>query len=212
VKVGSSERWVLVRSALRAPIPERVRADLGFGALITAMFLVEVFTGILLSLYYQPSPETVEASVQFIMRDVSWGWLVRGVHHWASGGLVALCVLHLLRVFIGARYRDGRAWLWYLGALALVFIAVSTFTGEILGWDNAAYWRVRGLLAQVESVPFVGRELADILRGGAEVSATTLSRTYSLHTMFVPWLVWMLLLANVALLVREVRRGRGAVQ
>lgn len=201
----------MARAALRTPIPEHVRADLGFGALIIALFLVQVFTGIMLSLYYQPSPDSVSESVQFIMRDVSQGWLVRGLHHWASSGLVAMCALHLVRVFVGARYRNGRSWIWYIGALVLLLVIASTFTGEILGWDNAAYWRVRGLLEGLEELPLIGPGLADIVRGGPEVSATTLSRTYTVHAMFVPWLVWMLLIANLALIVRDMRRTSGGV-
>jgi quinol-cytochrome oxidoreductase complex cytochrome b subunit len=198
----------MTRVALRAPIPRDLRGDLGMGALIVALFLVQVFTGILLSLYYQPAPETVAESVQFIMRDVSWGWLFRGLHHWASSGLIVMCGFNLARILVGARYR-GRAWLWYLGVLALLCIVLSAFTGGLLVWDNQAFWRVRAILSDVETIPLIGAGLADILRGGADVSATTLSRTYSAHTLFVPWLIWMLLLVNLALIVRDVRRARG---
>lgn len=199
----------LMRATLRAPIPEHVRADFGFAALIMALFLVQVCTGIMLSLYYQPSPDAVSESVQFIMRDVSQGWLVRGLHHWAAAGLVAMCGLHLVRVFVSARYHHGRSWIWYIGALVLLLVIASTFTGEILGWDNSSYWRVRGLLEGLERLPLIGAGLADIVRGGPEVSATTLSRTYTAHAMFVPWMVWMLLMANLALIVRDMRRING---
>lgn len=199
----------MAKSAMRAPIPHQLRADLGLSVLILVLFLVQVFTGILLSLYYQPSPGAVSESVQFIMRDVNWGWLVRGLHHWASTGLIVMCCLHVARALLGARYRSGRSWVWYLGVFALLFVVLSAFTGELLTWDNQAYWRVRQILADVETIPLIGGEVADIVRGGPEVSATTLSRTYSAHTQFVPWLVWMLLAVNLALTVREVRRANG---
>ncbi|MCY3001586.1 MAG: cytochrome b N-terminal domain-containing protein [Planctomycetota bacterium] len=197
----------MLKAALRSPIPHELRGDLGLGALVIALFLLQVFTGILMSLYYQPSPDAVAESVQYIMRDVSWGWLVRGLHHWSSSALIVACLVHLARAVLAARYR-GRAWYWYLGVLATMLVILSAFTGELLTWDNDAYWRVRAILADVETIPLVGPELAAIVRGGSEVSATTLSRTYSAHSLFVPWMVWMLLISSFGLIVRDVRRGK----
>lgn len=202
----------LVRKAGRASIPPAAQTDLAFAVSLLLLFLIQVATGILLSLYFAPAPDSVSDSVQFIMRDVSWGWLVRGLHHWSSPALALLCALHLLRVFIGGRYRFGQAWMWYLGVAVLALVLVETFSGDLLTWDNIAYWRVRGLLESLESIVWIGPTVADILRGGPEVSATTLSRTYSAHTLFVPWLTWMLILANVALLVRRVFMPRGGGQ
>jgi quinol-cytochrome oxidoreductase complex cytochrome b subunit len=196
----------LARSALRAPIPHDLRGDLGMSVLILALFLLQVFTGILLSLYYQPSPEAVSESMQFIMRDVSWGWLLRGLHHWVSSGLILVCCAHLARALWGARYR-GREWYWYLGALVMVLVVVLSFTGELLVWDNQAYWVVREFLADLETIPLVGPSVADVVRGGSEVNASTLSRTWTAHALFTPWLVWMLLMSNLALIVRDVRRA-----
>ena len=207
----SQERGLLhlTRNALRTPVPPAARADLAFAVSLLVLFLLQVFTGILLTLYYQPSPETVSDSVQFIMRDVSWGWLIRGLHHWTSPALVLLCSLHLARVMYRGLYRFGQAWVWYVGLAVLALVLAETLSGDLLNWDNLAYWRVRHLLESVESLAWIGPTLADILRGGPEVSATTLSRTYSAHTLFVPWLAWMLLLINVALLVRRVFQREG---
>jgi quinol-cytochrome oxidoreductase complex cytochrome b subunit len=199
-----------LRRALRTPIPDDQRADLWLGGLVLVVFLTQVFTGILLSLYYQPSPVTVAASVQFIMRDVSWGWLVRGVHHWSASVLIVLCAAGLARAFFLRLYRTRPAGSWYLGWFVLALVVALAFTGELLTWDNQAFWRVQRALLGVEAVPLVGPSLASILRGGPEVSATTLSRTYSLHTLFAPWLVWMLLLANAGMLVWRLRRRPGA--
>ncbi len=199
----------LARHTLRAPIPHALRGDLGMAVLVLALFLLQVFTGILLSLYYQPSPETVAESMQFIMRDVSWGWLLRGLHHWVSTGLILVCCAHLARALVGARYR-GREWFWYLGACILPLVVALSFTGELLVWDNQAYWTVREFLGDVETIPAVGPELADIVRGGSDVNASTLSRVWTAHALFAPWLVWMLLTANLALIVRDVRRAWGS--
>jgi quinol-cytochrome oxidoreductase complex cytochrome b subunit len=197
----------LVRDALRAPIAPALRTDLVFAAALLALFLIQVFTGILLSLYYQPSTDTVAESVQFLMRDVEWGWLVRGLHHWSSPALAFVGCVHLARVAFTRSYRFGRAWIWYLGLGVLALTVLQAFSGDVLAWDDAAYWRVRRLFEGVESIPWIGATLADILRGGQEVGATTLSRMFSAHTMFVPWLLWMLLLLNAALLARGIARG-----
>lgn len=196
----------LVREGVRTPIPPALRTDLAFAAALLVLFLIQVFTGILLSLYYQPSTETVSESVQFIMRDVDWGWLVRGLHHWSSPALALLCCAHLLRVAVTGRYRQGRAWVWYLGLAVLALVLLQAFSGDILDWDNSAYWRLRRLFEALESVPWIGPTAADIFRGGPQVGATTLTRAFSAHTMFVPWLVWMLLLVNAALLARSIPR------
>ena len=196
----------ILHRALRAPVPSEFRIDLGLGGLVMATFLTQVTTGILLTLYYQSSTVTVADSVQFIMRDVGWGWLVRGLHHWSSSALIVLCALVIVRMLLFGLYRHGNAGAWYIAWSVLGLVGVLAFSGELLAWDNQAYWRVRSALSGIESVPLVGASLAEILRGGKEVSGTTLSRTYSLHTLFVPWLVWMLLLSQAGLLIARVRR------
>jgi len=198
----------IARRTLRAPISHELRGDLGMAVLLVALFLLQAFTGILLSLYYQPAPEAVAESMQFIMRDVSWGWLMRGLHHWVSTALIVVACVHLARALFGARYR-GREWFWYLGALVLPLVVALAFTGELLAWDNQAYWTVREFLSDIETIPLIGPELADIVRGGSDVNASTLSRTWTAHALFAPWLVWMLLAANLALIVRDVRRAWG---
>jgi quinol-cytochrome oxidoreductase complex cytochrome b subunit len=200
-----------LKRALRTPIPREFTLELLLVGLILVGFLTQVFTGILLTLYYQASPVTVADSVQFIMRDVSWGWLVRGLHHWSSSALIVLCALHLLHSLLLGRYRFGNAASWYVGWIVLALVTLLAFTGDLLLWDNQAYWRVERLLAEIESLPGFGPSLATMLRGGSQVCATTLSRTYSLHTLFVPWLVWMLLLTSSALFIARIRRRIGGV-
>ena len=201
----------ILNRALRSPIPPDLRTDLLLAGSIFVVFLAQVFTGILLTLYYQSSPVTVADSMQFVMRDVSWGWLARGMHHWCSAALILLVGLWLLRMLFFGLYRAVNASTWYLGWCVLALVLVLAFSGELLTWDNQAYWRIDHVLLGVEALPLVGANLAAMLRGGSEVSATTLSRTYSLHTMFVPWLVWMLLLIRTGLLIARIRRRLGGV-
>lgn len=215
MSVGQDKEHGVLRSlwsVLRRPVPPGHRADLFFGWVIVLVFLLQVLTGILMSIYFEPSPTTVADSVQFIMRDVDWGWLVRGVHHWASHALIVILALHLLIVFVRGRYRAAGSSNWYTGVLVLFLVVALTYSGELLSWDHEAYWRVTRALERVESFGSLGSALAYIVRGGDSVTATTLSRTYTAHGMFLPWLVFVLLMANLWFLARRIqsRRGGGA--
>jgi hypothetical protein len=106
---------------LRRPVPPEYRGDLFFGWVLLTLFLVQVATGILLSIYYEPSPVAVAQSVELLMRDVDWGWLMRGVHHWASHAMIVLVLVHLLWLFVRGRYRAAGAPGWTIAVLLLGF-------------------------------------------------------------------------------------------
>lgn len=194
---------------LRRPVPPQRRGWLAFGWVIVILFLGQVVTGILLSFYYQPSPDLASESVKYVMRDVTWGWLLRGLHYWAGQAMIVAGLIQLVRVFVAGAYRGDGASHWWLGLLLMSLVLLFGFTGELLPWDAGAYWRISAALARVETVPWVGTELAAILRGGAEVTASTLSRTYSAHVMLLPWLAFILLVLDVWLLAARRRPGAG---
>lgn len=199
-------------SVLRRPVPPEHRLDLFFGWVILILFLLQVLTGILLSIYFEPSPTTVAESVQFIMRDVDWGWLVRGVHHWAAHMLIVIVALHVLSLFVRARYRGEGSSGWYTAVLVLFLAVGLTYSGELLAWDHETYWRVTRALDGLASFGALGKALAYSARGGDDVTATTLSRTYTMHGMFLPWLVFVLLVANLWILARRIQGWRGGVR
>lgn len=193
---------------LRRPVPPEFRGNLFFGWVILIVFLVQVLTGIMLSIYFEPSPATVAESVQFIMRDVDWGWLVRGVHHWAAHMLIAIVALHLFFLLMSGRYRGAGSPNWYAAVLVLFLTVGLTYSGELLTWDQETYWRVSRALERFASFGALGESLAFLARGGDEVTATTLSRTYTAHGMFLPWLMFVLLVANLWFLARRIRGWR----
>lgn len=199
-----------VWSTLRGSVPHEHRTDLVLGLLIVFVFLVQIATGIMLALFYQPSPVTVAESVQLIMRDVDWGWLVRGLHHWTAQAILVLCAVQLVRLFLSRAYRGKGSSAWYLGLLVLANSMLLAYSGELLVWDNEAYWRITRALGQVESAPLVGQWLAEVLRGGGEVSATTLSRAFSVHSLFLPWVLWLLVVAEAFFFARRLRETREA--
>lgn len=177
--------WALLRS----PVPPAQRTDLLLALLILFLFALQVATGILLAFFYQPSPETVGDSVQLIMRDVDWGWVVRGLHHWSAQAILPLCAFHVLRILFQGSYRGRGSSSWNLGLLVLLCVTLLAYTGELLVWDQSAFWRITHALEQVESAPIVGTWVAHVLRGGDEVSATTLSRIFSVHSLLLPWVL-----------------------
>lgn len=187
---------------LRRPVPPSLRNELGLLWVTGALFAVQVVTGILLTLYYQPTPDSVRESIAFLMRDVSWGWLMRGLHHWAAQAMILVVAVRLVYLYWTARYAHSH-WAWYGCVLSFWIVSVQTFSGDLLPWDESAYGQVTQLLAGLEAVPWIGDFLAVILRGGARVSATTLTRTYSAHAMFLPWVIWLLLLGDLWLSARR---------
>jgi quinol---cytochrome c reductase cytochrome b subunit, bacillus type len=197
--------WAL----LRTPVPPERRGVLTFGWLILLLFGAQLVTGVLLSVYYEPAPESAATSVRFLMRDVDNGWLVRGLHHWSATAILALAVLQLVRVLATRAYR-GRAWSWYLGLALFGLIAAQAFTGGLLPWDEGAYRTAASALQRLEGVPLVGHALASFLRGGAVVAGHTLSRAYTLHVLLLPWISLAVVALNVWMLVR--RRAQGAAR
>lgn len=197
--------WLVLRSPVR---PEQ-RTELMLGLGILLCFVLQVATGILLALFYQPSPATVAESVQLIMRDVDWGWLVRGLHHWTANALLPLCALQIVWLLATGKYKGRSSSGWYLGLLVLGLSVLLAYSGELLVWDNRAFWRITNALQQVESAPFFGRWLAHVLRGGDEVNATTLSRVFTLHSLLLPWTLWLVVVAEAWFLARRLRERVG---
>lgn len=195
---------------LRRPVPPGERNDLLLALLILFLFVLQVATGILLAFFYQPSPVTVADSVQLIMRDVEWGWVVRGMHHWSAQAILPLCAFQVARILFRGAYRGQHSSSWSLGLLVLLCVTLLAYSGELLVWDQSAFWRITRALEQVQSAPIVGPWIAHVLRGGDEVSATTLSRVFSVHSLLLPWVLWLLVVFEGWFFATRLRAGREA--
>ncbi|MBK8180935.1 MAG: cytochrome b N-terminal domain-containing protein [Planctomycetes bacterium] len=196
-------------SLLRTPIPPGRRGFLALGWPLLLLFLLQVASGILLSFYYQPSPGEAAESTRRILRDVDGGWLVFGVHHWSGQAMVALSLLQPLRVLLTRAWRGAAAGSWTLGVLLLPLVVLLAYSGSLLKWDVGAHATVVAALSAVGEIPWIGPSVAYMVRGGEEVSATTLSRLHSAHTQFLPWFVFVLVTFNLVILARRRRLGRG---
>jgi quinol-cytochrome oxidoreductase complex cytochrome b subunit len=164
---------------------------LGSATLLLAT--TQAITGIFLSVYYVPHPEQAYDSINFIMNDVSFGWLIRGIHHWGATLMVITVFLHMLRTFFYAAYKYPRELTWITGVLLFLVTLGFGFTGYLLPWNQRAYWATTVGTSIAETVPFIGPLINQILRGGTELSTLTLTRFFSAH-------IWMLPAALAALI------------
>jgi ubiquinol-cytochrome c reductase cytochrome b subunit len=178
----------LLQASLHVRIPMSAKTYY-FGGIALFLFGIQAATGTLLALYYKPTPEAAYKSVQFITSDVSFGWLIRSVHHWAANLMILFVVLHLVRVYMQAAYK-------YL--LLMVTLAFG-FTGYLLPWDQLAYWATVVGTEIAGSVPVIGDTLLLLLRGGADVTGDTMTRFFGIHVLVLPIALAALLAVHLIL-------------
>lgn len=191
---------------------KQVPAGVGFmralGTALAVVLLTQAVTGMVLALSYVPSPDHAYASIRFIDEEVKAtvaghvvpvGKFLRGLHHWGAGAVIVLAFLHLLRVYFTGAYKRPRALLWVLGVGLFGVLLGFGFTGYLLPWDMKAFWATEVGLNIAATIPRVGPDLADLLRGGPELGAPTLTRMFALHVLFLPAL--LLPLAGLHLLL-----------
>lgn len=173
---------------------------LGSATLFVA--LNQAVTGILLTIYYVPTPDHAYNSVQFITQEVTAGWLIRGLHHWGASAMVILCVLHMLRVIFYGAYKYPREVTWWSGVILLVVVIGFGFTGYLLPWDQKAFWATTVGTRIAGVTPVIGEMLLRLLRGGEELSAVTLARFYGIHIWVLPATLLLLIGLHMYLVIR----------
>jgi quinol-cytochrome oxidoreductase complex cytochrome b subunit len=174
------------RRVMDKPVPGWINYFYCFGGITFTLFIVQLLTGLLLSVHYTPSEEEAYKSIQRLHVSVPLGHLLRSVHHWAANLMVVMVTLHMLRVFITGSYKNPRELNWIAGAVLLLITLGFGFTGYLLPWDQKAYWATVVGTNMLGSVPFIGPTLAAFVRGGAEVTGQTLLRFYSMHILWFP--------------------------
>jgi quinol-cytochrome oxidoreductase complex cytochrome b subunit len=192
----------LMGAMLHVEIPRSVRTYY-LGGITLFFFIVQVITGILLAIYYQPSPNTAYNSILFIMNEVNFGWLIRSIHAWGANLMVIFCALHLLRVFFQGAYKLPREITWTSGFLLLAVTLGFGFTGYLLPWDQRAFWATTVGSEIAGAVPVIGEQLLVFLRGGPQVTGRTLSRFFGVHVLVLPAAVIALLAAHLTLIHQQ---------
>ena len=158
------------------------------GSATLTAFLVQAVTGVILAMYYQPTPNGAYSSIQNITDHVTLGWLVRGMHKWGASVFIILMFLHMGRVFLFGAYKYPRELNWVLGVLLLVMGMAEGFTGYLLPWDQLAFWAITVGTNIAGSAPVLGPKTRFWLLGGFEVGPDSLIRFYTLHVIGLPLL------------------------
>lgn len=163
----------------------------------------QMVTGILLTIYYVPSPDQAYDSVQYITTQVPAGWFIRGLHHWGASVMVVLTVLHMLRVIYYGAYKYPREVTWFTGIGLLVIVIGFGFTGYLLPWDQKAFWATTVGTRIAEVTPVIGESILRIMRGGSELTAVTLARFFGVHVWFLPAALLALIGVHMFLVIRN---------
>lgn len=174
-----------------------------FGGMALFLFFVQVVTGVLLSLYYKPSPDQAFESVRAIVTEVDFGWLIRSAHSWSANLLIAVLLLHLLTTFMMRAYRRPREMTWLTGVILLGLFMAFGFSGYLLPWNELAFFATRVGTAIVGRVPLVGEQLLLLARGGEDVTGDTLARFYALHVVILPLATFGLLTVHLFLVQKH---------
>jgi len=167
------------------------------------LFVMQGLTGIFLTVYYTPSPDHAYDSIQYIMNDLAFGWLIRGIHHWGASLMVLVVFIHMIRVFVTASFKYPRELTWLIGIGLLLLTVGMGFTGYLLPWHQQAYWATTVGTQIAGSVPFIGDFILKALRGGPDLSALTLQRFFSAHIWILPGLLAALIGVHLYLIIKH---------
>jgi cytochrome b6 len=184
-------------------VPPHVNIFYCFGGIVFTCFLVQVATGFAMTFYYRPTVTEAFASVQYIMTEVNFGWLIRSVHRWSASMMVLNMILHVCRVYLTGGFKKPRELTWVTGvALASVTVSFGV-TGYSLPWDQVGYWACKIVTGVPDAIPVVGGLLVQVLRGGVSVGQSTLTRFYSAHTFVLPVVAVVLMLTHFVMIRKQ---------
>lgn len=189
-------------SLLNEPIPGGASWIYVFGSATLFLFILQAITGMFLAIYYAPTPDHAYDSVQFIETQVTFGWFVRGLHHWSASGMVVAVGLHMLQVFLYGAFKPPREMMWMVGVVLFLLVMGFAFTGYLLPWDQTAYWATQVGINMVGTVPLVGDLLVKVMRGGETLGALTLSRFFAVHVLFLPAIIILGIMLHLFILRR----------
>ncbi|MYE82805.1 MAG: cytochrome bc complex cytochrome b subunit, partial [Gammaproteobacteria bacterium] len=157
-----------------------------FGVLALVVFAIQILSGIWLTMSYVPSGDGAFASVEYIMRDVEYGWLIRYVHSTGASAFFLVVYLHMFRALAYGSYRAPRELLWLIGMAIYLVLMAEGFFGYVLTWGNMSFWAAQVIVSLAGAIPFVGPELMEWIRGDYGMSEITLNRFFALHVIAMP--------------------------
>src|SRR5882672_2574010 len=197
LQVGSS-----IRKTMEHPVPKETASwYYVFGSAALTVFAFQLLTGILLALIYVPSAGEAWRSLQVLNTQVTLGWFIRALHGWGSNFMLAIVLIHMAQVFLFGAYKFPRELTWIIGVLLLLMTLGMAFTGQVLRFDQDAYWGL-GIGASIASrIPIAGPWLVSLLLGGPIIAGATLTRFFALHVFVVPGLLIAFVAVHVLLVL-----------
>lgn len=168
-----------------------------FGSLAMLVLVIQIVTGIFLVMHYKPDASLAFASVEYIMRDVPWGWLIRYMHSTGASAFFIVVYLHMFRGLIYGSYRKPRELIWIFGCAIFLCLMAEAFMGYLLPWGQMSYWGAQVIVNLFSAIPFIGPDLALLIRGDYVVSDATLNRFFSFHVIAVPLVLLGLVVAHL---------------
>jgi ubiquinol-cytochrome c reductase cytochrome b subunit len=189
----------VVRRGLDEPIRGGARWSYVFGSALVMLFVIQALTGVFLTMYYVPSADHAHVSVAYIQKAVPGGALLRGLHYYGSSAMVLLLIVHLTQTFLFGAYKKKRELIWIVGGILLLITLGFAFTGQLLPWDQEAYFGTKVGTSIAGEIPLIGRFQQRILLGGTDVTSITLSRFFMVHVFLLPLALGGLIFLHVYL-------------
>lgn len=168
-----------------------------FGSLSLMVLVIQILTGIFLTMNYKPSAAEAFGSVEYIMRDVEWGWLIRYLHSTGASAFFIVVYLHMFRGLLYGSYQKPRELLWVFGMLIYLCLMAEAFFGYLLPWGNMSYWGAQVIVSLFGALPYIGNELTEWIRGDYFISDVTLNRFFALHVIAIPLALIFLVVAHL---------------
>ncbi|MGD8812726.1 MAG: cytochrome bc complex cytochrome b subunit, partial [Thioalkalispiraceae bacterium] len=168
-----------------------------FGSLALLVLVIQIVTGIVLTMNYKPDANLAFASVEYIMRDVEWGWFIRYMHSTGASAFFIVVYLHMFRGLMYGSFRSPRELIWIFGVLIYLALMAEAFMGYLLPWGQMSYWGAQVIVNLFAAVPFVGEELSVWIRGDFVISDATLNRFFAFHVIALPLVLIGLVVAHI---------------
>jgi ubiquinol-cytochrome c reductase cytochrome b subunit len=192
-----------IKATMEHPAPRRSASWFYvFGSAALTVFALQLITGILLAIVYVPSAGEAWSSLQGLNFQISAGWFIRALHGWGSNFMLAIVVIHMVQVFLFGAYKYPRELTWVVGVILLLMTLGMAFTGQVLRFDQDAYWGLGLGTSIVSRIPFVGPTLVSLMLGGPIIAASTLSRFFALHVFVIPGTLIALIALHLLLVLK----------
>ena len=199
-RMGLSE---VILPIITHPVPRKVGWWYVFGSATLTAFIVQVVTGVALAMAYTPSTQSAYQSLQFISTQAPFGAVVRGMHYWGASAMVVLILIHTCRVFLMGSFKYPREVNWLTGTVLLLLTLAMAFSGQLLRWDQTAYWSISVAAAQAERVPLVGPWLGHVVIAGDVIGGATLTRFFATHVFLIPALLFGVIGVHLYLVIKD---------